>query len=65
MTDENPRALENSQDYVTTEINNLALSEIPSQELERVHPYHRDPRYRPWLRPAGPKNLLPMKRSKP
>src|ERR1051326_466948 len=59
MAIEEPNAPENPQDYSTTETKDLALSQLSSQELEKVYPYHRDPGYRPWLRPAGPRKPTP------
>ena len=54
MAQENPTA-----DYATEEINGLAVSEVYTQEPQRVYGYHRDPGYRPWLRPPGPRKPTP------
>ena len=59
MAIEEPSAPENPQDYSTTETKDLTLSQISSQDIEKVYPYHRDPGYRPWLRPAGPRKPTP------
>ena len=54
MTQENPTA-----DFATEEISALAVSEVATYEPECVYAYHRDPGYRPWLRPPGPRKPTP------
>ncbi|GHN00612.1 hypothetical protein WSM22_21010 [Cytophagales bacterium WSM2-2] len=57
MADEKPNHQENAEDdFANEEINNLAIIESNSQ-LEPVYAYpeHRDPAYRPWLIPTGPR----------
>ena len=43
----------------TEETSSLLPAEINSQGLAPAHFYHRDPGYRPWLRPPGPRKPTP------
>src|SRR6185436_9659149 len=55
MANENLPPENHENDRASEETNEFALSEVSNHDLERYYPLHRDPAYRPWTIPTGPR----------